>query len=60
MCFNGEGVARDRVTACMWMILAASRGNAQANNLLRLMGSELTHDELSMAREKARDWKPAM
>ena len=60
MCFNGEGVARDRVTACMWMILAASRGNAEANNLLRLMASELTHDELSMAREKARNWKPAM
>ena len=60
MCFNGEGVARDRVTACMWMILAASRGNAEANNLLRLMASELTHDELNMAQEKARNWKPAM
>ena len=60
MCFNGEGVARDRVTACMWMILAVSRGNAEANNLLRLMASELTHDELSMAQEKARNWKPAM
>ena len=60
MCFNGEGVARDRVTACMWMILAASRGNAEANNLLRLMASELTHDELIMAREKAKNWKPGM
>ncbi len=60
MCFNGEGVTRDRVTACMWMILAASGGNAEANNLLRFMTSELTRDELSMAREKARNWKPAM
>jgi len=60
MCFNGEGVARDRVTACMWMILAASRGNAEANNLLRLMASDLTRDELIMAREKARNWKPGM
>ncbi len=60
MCFNGEGVARDRVTACMWTILAASRGNAEANNFLRFMASELTHDELIMAREKARNWKPAM
>ncbi len=60
MCFNGEGVARDRVTACTWMILAASRGNAEANNLLRLMASELTHDELIMARDKARNWKPGM
>ncbi len=58
MCFNGEGVTRDRVAACMWMILAASRGNTEANNLLRIMKSELTRDELRMAREKARRWKP--
>jgi len=59
MCFNGEGVTSDRVTACMWMILAASKGDAEAKNFLRLMSSELTQDELSMAREKAGNWKPA-
>jgi hypothetical protein len=57
MCFNGEGVTRDRVTACMWMILASSRGSGEAKSLLKFMTSELTQDELSMAREKARNWK---
>jgi hypothetical protein len=58
MCFNGEGVTRDRVAACTWMILAASGGNGEANNFLRLLTAELTQEELSMAREKARNWKP--
>jgi len=59
MCFNGEGVTGDRVTACMWIILAASKGDAEAKNFLRFLSSELTQDELSMAREKAGNWKPA-
>jgi hypothetical protein len=59
MCFNGDGVSRDRVTACMWTMLASSRGNGEANSFLRLMASELTPEELNMAKEKARAWKPA-
>ncbi|MHC1728983.1 MAG: tetratricopeptide repeat protein [Syntrophobacteraceae bacterium] len=58
MCLNGEGVPRDRVTACMWTILAASRGQPEANNILRYMASELTPGELKAAQEKAKNWKP--
>jgi S1-C subfamily serine protease len=58
MCINGEGVARDPVAGCMWIVLAASRGNAGANSLLRLISAELTQEQLSMGREKARNWTP--
>ncbi len=60
MVYNGEGVAKDRVAACMWTFLAASRGNAEANKLLQLMVSELTPGEVNAAREKVKNWKPAM
>ena len=58
MCFNGEGMAVT-VMGCMWVTLAASRGNGEARNLLRFMTSELSRNELETAQDMAGNWKPA-
>ena len=56
--FNGEGVPRDRVRACMWVILAASQKNQEAQRMLNLMTAELKPNELKAAQELAKNWKP--
>ncbi len=55
--FNGDGVPMDRVTACMWTILASSRGDREAAKVLRFLSAELTEAELDKARERAENWE---
>lgn len=57
MFFNGEGMPRDRQLACMWMILSASRKNEDAQRLLRLIAAEMTKEEFTAAKEKAKSWR---
>jgi TPR repeat protein len=53
---DGRGIAQDRLTAYVWYSIAADAGYSAANaDIGELNGSDLTTDQISQARAKARD-----
>jgi TPR repeat protein len=66
MYFVGEGVTVDYMEAYQWLTLAATvrqSDDAQVHStaafLLDEVGGKLTPDQVAMAKQRSRDWKPA-
>lgn len=60
---DGNGVRRDPVAAYMWLSLAARSANAPAAELAkasrRNLAATMRADEIALARERVRAWRPA-
>ena len=56
LCYMGKPESKDLVSAYMWWVIAASRGDDLAQKNLRLMAPEISEDEHTQALEQARAW----
>ncbi|MGI9401401.1 MAG: tetratricopeptide repeat protein [Rhizobiaceae bacterium] len=56
---NGQGVPIDLVSAYVWYELSAKRGNQNAAYNLKAIGSKLTPDQITVARQRAKSLKKA-
>ena len=55
---DGDGVAKDYVTAHMWFNLAAQAGYPYASAARDKLARKMTSDQLARTERLARDWKP--
>ena len=55
---NGLGVPQDRVSAYMWLNLAAMQGRESAATIRDLVARLMTPGQISEAQKMAREWKP--
>jgi len=56
---GGFGVPKDEVLAYMWFDLAAQQGNEEASDMRFAVAELMTYDQISDARKKSKEWKPA-
>jgi len=57
MYHEGKGVPKDNVTAYMWLNLAASQGNQLAVEVRRIIGEEMTKEQIAEAEKLSREFK---
>ena len=53
---GSEGVSMDYIQAHMWLNVAAQNGNRRARDLRREVAGDMSHDEVSEAQRRAREW----
>ena len=62
MYYEGKGIGKDFVLAYMWSNLAAAQLSGEERTRVEkvrdFIASKLTPDELKLAQQRARDWKP--
>jgi TPR repeat protein len=57
---NGLGVPQDKVSAYMWLNLAATQGKEGAATFRDLVARLMTPAQIAEAQKLAREWKPTM
>jgi uncharacterized protein len=57
---KGDDVGLDYATAYMWTSLAAARGHALPRQLLDMLETKLTPEQIAGAQKAAREWKPTI
>jgi hypothetical protein len=55
---SGKGMPQDRVTAYMWLELAAAAGNPDALRDADALARQMTPSQIAEAQKLAHDWKP--
>ncbi len=56
---NGEGVAQDYVQAHLWLSLAATQGDTDAQKNSRdFVAKNMTREQIAEAQRLAREWQP--
>ena len=55
---NGLGVPQDKVSAYMWLNLAAAQGKEGAATFRDLIARRMTSAQIAEAQKLAREWKP--
>lgn len=55
---EGRGVLQDYVLACMWLNLAAARGDSFAAQNRDEIAAKMTLAQIAEAQRLAREWKP--
>ncbi|MDH3777120.1 MAG: hypothetical protein OER59_08685, partial [Desulfobulbaceae bacterium] len=55
---RGECVPRDYQVAYMWFLLAASQDNKAALKNIDSLAEKMTPEDISIAKQMAREWKP--
>lgn len=55
---NGLGVPQDKVSAYMWLSLAATQGREGAAAIRDLIARRMTPAQIAEAQKLAREWKP--
>jgi len=59
VCYEqGEGVAKDQVEAYKWLLLAARQGDEGAKQIMKVLESKLTSEQIAEGKKRARDFKP--
>ena len=55
---SGEGVAENLVEAYKWLLLAARQGDEGAKQIMKVLESKLTLEQIAEGKKRARDFKP--
>ena len=55
---HGDGVAEDLVEAYKWLLLAARQGDEGAKQIMKVLESKLTSEQIAEGKKRARDFKP--
>src|SRR5439155_149495 len=55
---SGEGVAEDLVEAYKWLLLAVRQGDEDAKQIMKVLESKLTSEQIAEGQKRARDFKP--
>ncbi len=58
--YNGEGIARDYVSARMWLALAAAGGNEDAAKSLNVIDAQMTPAQIAEAQRRAAERQPKL
>ena len=53
---SGEGVAENYVQAAKWLYLAQANGEARASEVIRLIESEMSRQQIEQAQTLANEW----
>ena len=54
----GDGVAKDLVEGYKWLLLAAKKGNKDAEPKMAELAKDLTREQIAAAQKRANDFKP--
>ncbi len=55
---DGRGVPKDKVAACMWLLLGEKGGNRGSARALRGLEKEMSHEQIVVAKASAAAWRP--
>ena len=55
---HGDGVAEDLVEAYKWLLLAARQGDEGAKQIMKVLESKLTLEQIAEGKKRAREFKP--
>ena len=55
---KGEGVAKNKVEAYKWWLLAAGQGNDDAKHNMTIVENKMSREQIAEGQRLARDFKP--